>query len=121
METTTDIASRELWEKAKKIYLDTIGSQEEKSQVERYLSMIVSVERNGDTFVVCTSNAFSAEFLKANYSERMKMCLKLVAPEGNVELEFKFREAPIPSIIKPIPDQSKHQKISTFVSTMPLN
>ena len=121
METTTDIASRELWEKAKKIYLDTIGSQEEKSQVERYLSMIVSVERNGDTFVVCTSNAFSAEFLKANYSERMKMCLKLVAPEGKVELEFKFRESPIPSIIKPIPDQSKHQKISTFVSTMPLN
>jgi len=121
METTTDIASRELWEKAKKIYLDTIVSQEEKSQVERYLSMIVSVERNGDTFVVCTSNAFSAEFLKANYSERMKKCLELFAPEGKVELEFKFREAPIPSIIKPIPDQSKRQKVSTFVSTMPLN
>ena len=121
METTTDIASRELWEKAKKIYLDTIGSQEEKSQVERYLSMIVSVERNGDTFVVCTSNAFSAEFLKANYSERMKKCLELVAPEGKVELEFKFREAPIPSIIKPIQEQAKHQKVSTFISTMPLN
>ena len=121
METTTDIASRELWEKAKKIYLDTIVSQEEKSQVERYLSMIVSVERNGDTFVVCTSNAFSAEFLKANYSERMKKCLELLAPEGKIELDFKFREAPIPSIIKPIPDQLKRQKISTFVSTMPLN
>ena len=121
METTTDIASRELWEKAKTIYLSTIGSQEEKSQVERYLSMIVSVERNGDTFVVCTSNAFSAEFLKANYSERMKKCLELVAPEGNVELEFKFREAPIPSIIKPIQEQAKQQKVSTFISTMPLN
>ena len=121
METTTDIASRELWEKAKTIYLSTIGSQEEKSQVERYLSMIVSVERNGDTFVVCTSNAFSAEFLKANYSERMKKCLELVVPEGKVELEFKFREAPIPSIIKPIQEQAKHQKVSTFISTMPLN
>lgn len=121
METTTDIASRELWEKAKKIYLDTIVSQEEKSQVERYLSMIVSVERNGDTFVMCTSNAFSAEFLKANYSERMKKCLELFAPEGKVELEFKFREAPIPSIIKPIQEQPKHQKVSTFISTMPLN
>ena len=121
METTTDIASRELWEKAKTIYLSTIVSQEEKSQVERYLSMIVSVERNGDTFVVCTSNAFSAEFLKANYSERMKKCLELVVPEGKVELEFKFREAPIPSIIKPIQEQAKHQKVSTFISTMPLN
>ena len=121
METTTDIASRELWEKAKTIYLSTIASQEEKSQVERYLSMIVSVERSGDTFVVCTSNAFSAEFLKANYSERMKKCLELVVPEGKVELEFKFREAPIPSIIKPIQEQSKHQKVSTFISTMPLN
>ena len=121
METTTDIASRELWEKAKTIYLSTIGSQEEKSQIERYLSMIVSVERNGDTFVVCTSNAFSAEFLKANYSERMKKCLELVVPEGKVELEFKFREAPIPSIIKPIQEQAKHQKVSTFISTMPLN
>ena len=116
-----DIASREFWEKAKTIYLSTLQSTDEKSQAERYLSMIVSVERNADTFVVATSNAFSAEFLKANYYDRMKKCLELVVPEGNVDIEFKFRENPIQSIINPIVDQVKRQKISTFVSTMPLN
>ena len=121
METTTDIASKELWEKAKSIYLSTIGSADEKSQVERYLSMISSVERSGENFVVYTSNAFSAEFLKANYSDRLKKCLEIVVPEGRVELDFKFREVTISSVIKPIPEPEKRQKVSTFVSTMPLN
>jgi len=121
MNTATDIESNELWNKAKSIYLSTLASPDEKSQVERYLSMIVSVEREGDRFIVCTSSAFSAEFLKNNYSERLKKCLELVVPEGKVDLEFKFREAPIPSIIKQISSPAKQQKISTFVSTMPLN
>lgn len=121
METTTDITSNELWEKAKSIYISTIGSSDEKSQVERYLSMISSVERSGENFVVYTSNAFSAEFLKANYSDRLKKCLELVVPEGRVELDFKFREVTISSVIKPIPEPEKRQRVSTFVSTMPLN
>ena len=121
MNGTTVNGANELWEKAKAIYLSTIESVEEKSQIERYLSMIVQVEQNGDCFVIYTSSAFSAEFLKANYSERLKKCLELVTPEGKVELDFKFRETPLPSIIKPISEPAKRQKISTFVSTMPLN
>ena len=117
----TDNASNELWEKAKSIYLSTIGNDEEKSQVERYLSMIVSVECNNDCFSIYTSSAFSAEFLKANYSERLKKCLELVTPVGKIDLEFKFRESPIPTILKPIPNSEKRPKVSTFVSTMPLN
>jgi chromosomal replication initiator protein len=118
---TTDNTSNELWEKAKSIYLSTIGNDEEKSQVERYLSMIVSVECNNDCFSIYTSSAFSAEFLKANYSERLKKCLELVTPTGKIDLEFKFRESSIPSIMKPIPKAERRPKVSTFVSTMPLN
>ena len=118
----TDKISKELWDKAKAIYLSTIESLEEKDQVERYLSMIVSVERNEEKFIACTSNAFSAEFLKANYLNRMKKCLELVTPDEKVDLEFKFKEIPIPSIIKHIVDAPRpQQKVSTFVSTMPLN
>ena len=121
MNMTTELEAKDLWEKAKTIYLSTLHAVEEKSQVERYLSMIVSVERNEGTFVIYTSSAFSAEFLKTQYSERLKKCLELVVPEGSVELEFKFREAPVPSIVKSIADTAKRQKVSTFVSTMPLN
>ena len=121
MENMINNTSKDLWEKAKTIYLSTLGSTDEKSQVERYLSMIVSVERRGDVFVVCTSSAFSAEFLKANYYDRLKKCLEIVTPEGKVELEFKFKETSIPSIVTSIPEPVKRQKISTFVSTMPLN
>ena len=121
MSTETDIESNELWKKAKAIYLSTLASEDERNQVERYLSMIVSNERSGDKFIIYTSNAFSAEYLKANYSDRLTKCLELVVPEGRVELEFKFREMPMSSIIKPIVEPVKRQKISTFVSTMPLN
>ena len=121
MKTETDFESNELWKKAKAIYLSTLASEDEKNQVERYLSMIVSSERSGDKFVIYTSNAFSAEYLKANYSDRLTKCLELVVPEGKVELEFKFRESPVSSMLKPIVETVKRQKISTFVSTMPLN
>ena len=121
MNTYTDIEAKEQWEKAKTIYLSTLQSQEDKNQIERYLSMIISVERNDDLFTVYTSNAFSAEFLKANYSDRLKKCLELVVPDSKVELDFKFRESAMPAIIKSITEAGKPHKISTFVSTMPLN
>lgn len=121
MNTEKDIESNELWKKAKTIYISTIESPDEKSQVERYLSMIVSVGRDDNRFIVCTSSAFSAEFLKANYSDRLKKCLELVVPDENVELEFKFRETTLPSMLNSIAEPAKQQRISTFVSTMPLN
>ncbi len=121
MNESAENAARMKWERAKAIYLSTLQSEDEKSQVERYLSMIVSVEQKGSAFVVITSSAFSAEFLKANYSDRLKKCLELVMPDEKVELEFKFREIPLPSIMSHIVEPRKSQKISTFVSTMPLN
>ena len=67
MNETIDITSKEMWERAKEIYLSTLHSVEEKSQVDRYLSMILSVSRKGDNFIVLTSNAYAADYLKDNY------------------------------------------------------
>ena len=92
MKETIDIASKETWERAKEIYLSTLKSIEEKGQVDRYLSMIVSVTREGDNFVVLTSNAYAAEFLKKNYSERLHKCLELVSDGEKVGLDFRFDE-----------------------------
>ena len=124
MNETIDITSKEMWERAKEIYLSTLHSVEEKSQVDRYLSMILSVSRKGDNFIVLTSNAYAADYLKDNYSERLRKCLELVADGEKIGLKFKYDETAKPAIIMPhnqIGRQSYSNATSTFISTMPLN
>jgi len=124
MNETIDISSKELWERAKAIYLSTLQSSEEKGQVDRYLSMITSVTRQGTDFVISTANAYAADYLKDNYSERLKKCLELVADGDSVGLTFKCDPTSKPAIVvPPTPSNLKPdgQRVSTFVSTMPLN
>ena len=124
MNETIDITSKEMWERAKEIYLSTLHSVEEKSQVDRYLSMILSVSRKGDNFIVLTSNAYAADYLKDNYSERLRKCLELVADGEKIGLKFKYDETAKPAIIMPhnqMGRQSYSNATSTFISTMPLN
>ena len=124
MNETIDITSKEMWERAKEIYLSTLHSVEEKSQVDRYLSMILSVSRKGDNFIVLTSNAYAADYLKDNYSERLRKCLELVADGEKIGLKFKYDETAKPAIIMPqnqMARQSYSNATSTFISTMPLN
>ena len=124
MNETIDITSTEMWERAKEIYLSTLHSVEEKSQVDRYLSMILSVSRKGDNFIVLTSNAYAADYLKDNYSERLRKCLELVADGEKIGLKFKYDETAKPAIIMPhnqMGRQSYSNATSTFISTMPLN
>ena len=124
MNETIDITSKEMWERAKEIYLSTLHSVEEKSQVDRYLSMILSVSRKGENFIVLTSNAYAADYLKDNYSERLRKCLELVADGEKIGLEFKYDETAKPAIIMPqnqMGRQSYSNGTSTFISTMPLN
>ena len=124
MNETIDITSKEMWERAKEIYLSTLHSVEEKSQVDRYLSMILSVSRKGDNFIVLTSNAYAADYLKDNYSERLRKCLELVADGEKIGLKFKYDEMAKPAIIMPhnqMGRQSYSNATSTFISTMPLN
>ena len=124
MNETIDITSKEMWERAKEIYLSTLHSAEEKSQVDRYLSMILSVSRKGDNFIVLTSNAYAADYLKDNYSERLRKCLELVADGETIGLEFKYDETAKPAIVMPQNQpgrQTYSNGTSTFISTMPLN
>lgn len=122
MNETIDIASKEMWERAKNIYLSTLHSDEERSQIDRYLSMIVSVSRSGNEFVVTTSNAYAADYLKDNYSERLKKCLELVSDGEQVDLNFKCDAAARPAIVMPtIPENVRLARASSFISTMPLN
>ena len=98
---TIDIASKEMWEKAKTIYLSTLESANEKSQVDRYLSMITSVTSTNGNFIVYTANSYAADYLKDNYSDRLKKCLELVSNELDIKLEFRHDETAKPAIILP--------------------
>ena len=102
MNETTDIDPKMLWERAKSIYLSTLQSAQEKEQVERYLSMITSVTCNDNRFVILTSNAYAADFLKTEYAGKFKSCLDLAGGGSDLTLEFKFDEnARRPSIAIP--------------------
>ena len=121
---TIDIESKEMWEKAKTIYLATLQSADEKSQVDRYLSMITSVTCKGGNFTICTANAYAADYLKDNYSDRLKKCLELVSNSLDIRLEFKCDATAKPAIVVPqsVSGQiSRPARISTFVSTLPLD
>jgi len=124
MNETIDISSKELWERAKTIYLSTLLTSEEKSQVDRYLSMITSVTRKGPDFIICTANSYAADYLKDNYSERLQKCLELVSDDENIGLVFKCDPNSRPAIVIPptiVVPKIDNNRISTFVSTMPLN
>lgn len=118
MDQKTDTDSRQLWERAKKIYLSTLQSTDEKNQVERYLSMITSVTRKDNSFVILTSNAFAADFLKSQYAGKFKSCLDLAGGESDLDIDFKLDESSRRSIV--MPSIPRHE-VSTFSSTMPLN
>ena len=127
MNETIDIDSRQLWERAKAIYLSTLQSDSEKAQIERYLSMITAVTCTNEHFVILTSNAYAAEFLKDEYAGKLKSCLDLAGGSQNLTLEFKFDEtAKRPAVVMPSFSSEVHlnsdqQKMSSFSSTMPLN
>ena len=121
---TIDITSKEMWEKAKTIYLATLQSMDEKSQVDRYLSMITSVTSTDGDFTIYTANAYAADYLKDNYSDRLKKCLELVSNGLDIRLTFKCDATAKPAIVVPPSvggSTVKPSRLSTFVSTMPLN
>ena len=124
MNETIDINSKQLWERAKSIYLSTLQSDDEKSQVERYFSMITSVTRKDNVFMILTSNAYAADFLKIQYASKFKSCLNLAGGETDLDIEFNFDETARPAIVMPEIQKSgtaRTERISTFSSTMPLN
>ena len=121
---TIDISSKEMWEKAKTIYLATLQSADEKSQVDRYLSMITSVASKAGNFTIYTANSYAADYLRDNYSDRLRKCLELVSNGLEINLDFKFDVHSKPAIVVPTKNagsDAKPVRVSTFVSTLPLN
>lgn len=128
MSETIDIRSKETWERAKQIYLSTLPSAEERNQVERYFSTITSVTRENGLFVISLTNAYTADFLRDKYSDKLKKCLELVSSEGSVDIDFRYQEKAKPPVVVPtevsLPAATTakpRQKAASLASTMPLN
>ncbi len=119
-----NIKIKDVWQRAKAIYLSTLQSNDEKNQADRYLSMVTDVTREGDVVSILTSNAYAADFLKENYSGKLKSCFDLAGAEKEIILEFKLdekkeKELAVPKVPQKRPVSAG--KISTFISTLPLN
>ena len=128
MNDTIDIASKETWERAKQIYLSTITSADERSQAERYFSTITSVTRENGLFVITLTNAYTADFLRDKYSDKLKKCLELILSDTSVGIEFRHSERAKPPIVIPTESVAPHADApskahpkAAMASTMPLN
>ncbi len=127
----TETAANGLWNRAKTIFMSILRTDEERAQAERYFSMITSATLDGTFFRISTANSFSVDFLKNNYADKLKQSFDLAGADSNLTLTFHVDETTIPTIIatepvKPAPvnsDTAKSEtgRISTFISTMPLN
>lgn len=127
-----DSASKDLWDRAKMIYLSTLRSEEERNQAESYFSMITSVTCVGNRFTVYTSNEYAATFLTERYSEKLKSALDLAGGDKSQPLVFlhdaNARRAFIVPITRPPAPQPVQRssgsapaaKTSPFISTLPL-
>ena len=124
MSNTIDTASKDAWDRAVTIYLSTLPTADERSQVERYLGMITSVGFENGAFIVNTANRFAAELLKDSYSSKLKNCLSLAGVPEPIEIEFRFDDSNAPAIVIPqtASETASQDKASIyFESTMPLN
>lgn len=127
-----DIASKDLWERAKMIYLSTLQNEEDRSQADSYFAMISSVTEKDNVFTIYANNKFAAEYLNDKYSDKLKSSLDLAGGKKETRLEFKYDPAAKPSLIVPVPasanptfNNTKYQpyqakQISSFSSTLPL-
>lgn len=113
-----------LWERAKGIFISSLNSAEDKSQAEGYFTMVSSARMEDGKFVFSTINKMCAEFLKANFSEKLKFSLQLAGMPAEMQLEFKVDEESSQKIFIPETDEKKQtfspQKTQQFISTMPL-
>lgn len=123
-----DTLREDLWNRAKTIFMSSLATQEERSQAERYLSLVTSVKADGLQFRITTSNSFAADIIKSTYSDKLKASFNLAGADRNMSLVFDVSEGSAPSIVETYSPQSSsystpqhHQRANSFISTMPLN
>lgn len=122
------MASQELWENAKTIFLLTLKNEDEKSQAERYFGMITSVSREGNVFTIHVSNDFAKDLIRSDYAPRLKGAFMMAGE--SVEIEVKKTETRSVLITpEPIRQQVRYAitepsttttRNSSFISTLPL-
>ena len=115
------IETNDLWQRVKTICLSTIQNIEEKGQAERYFGMISSVTHIDDVIKFMVPNKFAAETIEKNYAEKLKLCFGLAGASMNIKLEFAVDENKKNTIVYTPHQVAKSRKISSFISTMPLN
>lgn len=123
-----DMASKELWERAKAIFILTLQSENEKLQANRYFGMITSVTAKDGRFIIYTINKFAAELLQKDYANKLKSSFTLANAPSDIEIEFKYDETARPAIVIPKTEKryeddrpQLERRVSTFVSTRPLD
>ena len=124
MTNSIDQATLELWNRAKTIYISTLQSETEKSEYSRYLSMISMVERKDSNLILHTTNSYAADFIRDNLGVKLKNCLLLAGDKEDLNLDFIFDGVNTPAIVipeQPVTVKEENNKVSSFVSTMPLN
>ena len=121
-----DDVSKELWERAKMIFVSTLQSDNERQQVDRYFGMISSIAVEGDYFIIYTMNQFAADLMKKEYADKLKSSFNLANAPADLKIEFKYDNTTRPTLVFPVIEKngenqcvSKHA--SNFVSTTPLN
>lgn len=127
-----DMASKELWEKAKSFFMMTLSSPEEKSQAERYFGMITSVSREGDNFVINTSSEFAANLIRSDYVTRLKGAFMMSGCSPTTDIKVTYDATRKQQVVITPTQRTYYQnptyatptattRTSTFISTMPLN
>lgn len=102
-------AAMELWERVKTIYMASQQTEEQKSQVDRYLSMVTKVERDGDSFTMFTTNSAAAELLNTAYAEKIASLMSLFFGISGAKVKFTLDEARKAAII--IPPEEKRAAV----------
>lgn len=123
--------AKELWGRAKTIYLSTIQSVETKSEAERYLALISKISCEGNTLVISTAAQIAADKINSNYSDKLRSCLDLAGADKSLQLVIRYDPETKNEIVIPTETvapkkstasaESAERKVSTFVSTLPLN
>lgn len=118
----------ELWKRAIATYFSTLMSDETKDQARRLFSMVTTVEMNGDKFNIFTKNEYAADLLTREYKNSLQNCLSLVlGNSAQVTAEFSVDKNAKLDIVIPANNESRETgksktgKISSFISTLPLN
>jgi len=117
-------AVTEFWNRAKSIFLSTLQSIDEKDHADRYLSMVTRAVKVDNTIILMTVNEFAADYIQRTYGEKLKLSFGLAGGEEGLSVIFKEDKEQKPISNEPKPEEQKRkvvQKISTFVSTMPMN